>query len=34
MSGFIVGADRSQVTLFPEALDDYVGTKRGRTELI
>ena len=25
MSGFIVGADRSQATLFPEALDDYVG---------
>ena len=25
MSGFIVGADRSQVTLLPEALDDYVG---------
>ena len=24
MSGFIVGADRSQVTMFPEALDDYV----------
>jgi transposase len=24
MSGFIVGADRSQTTLFPEALDDYV----------
>jgi len=24
MSGFIVGADRSQVTLFPESLDDYV----------
>ncbi len=25
MSGFIVGADRSQTTMFPEALDDYVG---------
>jgi transposase len=24
MSGFIKGADRSQVTLFPESLDDYV----------
>ena len=24
MSGFIVGADRSQATLFPESLDDYV----------
>ena len=24
MSGFIVGADRSQITMFPEALDDYV----------
>ena len=24
MSGFIVGADRNQVTLFPESLDDYV----------
>ena len=24
MSGFIVGADRSQTTLFPESLDDYV----------
>jgi transposase len=24
MSGFIVGADRSQTTMFPEALDDYV----------
>ena len=25
MSGFIVGADRNQATLFPESLDDYVG---------
>jgi len=24
MSGFIVGADRNQSTLFPETLDDYV----------
>ncbi len=24
MSGFIVGADRNQATLFPERLDDYV----------
>ena len=24
MSGFIVGADRNQATLFPELLDDYV----------
>jgi len=24
MSGFIVGADRSQTTMFPESLDDYV----------
>jgi transposase len=24
MSGFIVGADRNQATLFPESLDDYV----------
>ena len=24
MSGFIVGADRNQATLFPETLDDYV----------
>jgi transposase len=24
MSGFIVGPDRSQTTLFPESLDDYV----------
>ena len=24
MSGFIVGADRNQTTLFPESLDDYV----------
>ena len=24
MSGFIVGADRNQATLFPERLDDFV----------
>lgn len=24
MSGFIIGADRNQATLFPERLDDYV----------
>jgi hypothetical protein len=24
MSGFIVGADRNQATVFPESLDDYV----------
>ncbi len=27
MSGFIEGADRSQATLFPESLDDYVAEK-------
>jgi transposase len=27
MSGFIIGADRSQTTMFPEALDDYVAVE-------
>ena len=27
MSGFIKGADRSQVTLFPESLDEYVAAE-------
>jgi len=29
MSGFIVGDDRSQATLFPERLDDYIAEDSG-----